>query len=356
MGLFFRKSVSFGPLRLTASKQGLSTSFGIKGARVTAGPRGTYVTVSSHGVYYRQRVGIPTPTPPSSRAVQQTTVPQVVTDEALAVDSVFHVPVNELVASNQSELVAKLNQNVAAFNPAWILGILTFLALFMVSTAPIPAWLLVAAGATLTILVSRRFKLAHTHEIHYSLDPQAEQRFVATQQAISALGSCSRVWVLNTSTATPDFKRNAGAQALVTRKGAAVGTLGTKGFKSSLPVPSIQANSAVFHFLPDQILLFTHGRYASMQYGQLAVDVNATRFIETESVPSDSLRVGTTWRFVNKKGGPDKRFNNNRQIPVLQYGEVALKVPPSLQVILQTSNLEKAQAFTSQLRTLTSGS
>jgi hypothetical protein len=37
-----------------------------------------------------------------------------------------------------------------------------------------------------------------------------------------------------------------------------------------------------------------------------------TRFIEDGPVPD------TTWRFVNKNGTPDRRFDNNRRLPVMQ--------------------------------------
>jgi hypothetical protein len=220
----------------------------------------------------------------------------------------------------------------------------------MVPSSPVAGTILVALGFFITIFVARRFKAAHTHEIHYSLDANATERYAATQRAISSLASCSRVWVLNTSSSTSDFKRNAGASTLITRRSASIGALLTKGFKASLPVSSIEANGTVFHFLPDQILLFSGKRYASIQYEELSVEVRATRFVETDAVPPDARQVDTTWRFVNKNGGPDRRFNNNRQIPVLQYGEVTFRTNAGLQVILQASNVDKAQAFASQFR------
>jgi hypothetical protein len=229
--------------------------------------------------------------------------------------------------------------------------VLSGLALFMVPSSPVIASILILIGLVLAIWVARRFKAAHTQEIHYSLDADATERYSTMQRAISALGSCSRVWVLNTSTSTSDLKRNAGAGTLITRKPASIGTLATRGFKSSLPVSSVEANGTVFHFLPDQILLFSGRRYASVQYGQLFIDLRATRFVETEPVPGDSRPVDTTWRFVNKKGGPDRRFNDNRQIPVLQYGEMTLRTNAGLRVILQASNVEKARAFASQFGT-----
>src|SRR5437016_13188603 len=57
MGYFFRRSAKLGPFRLNFSKSGIGASVGVKGARVTMTPRGTtYVTVGSHGFYYRETV------------------------------------------------------------------------------------------------------------------------------------------------------------------------------------------------------------------------------------------------------------------------------------------------------------
>jgi hypothetical protein len=49
MGFMFRKSKKFGPLRVTASKRGLSTSIGVPGARLTKGPNGKRATLSVPG-------------------------------------------------------------------------------------------------------------------------------------------------------------------------------------------------------------------------------------------------------------------------------------------------------------------
>jgi len=55
MGYFFRRSAKFRPFRLNFSKSGIGASIGVKGARLTMTPRGTsYITVGSHGFYYRE--------------------------------------------------------------------------------------------------------------------------------------------------------------------------------------------------------------------------------------------------------------------------------------------------------------
>lgn len=56
MGLFFRKSLRFGPLRINFSKSGIGLSAGVKGLRIGTGPRGRYISGGRYGIYYRQSI------------------------------------------------------------------------------------------------------------------------------------------------------------------------------------------------------------------------------------------------------------------------------------------------------------
>lgn len=56
MGFYFRKSKSFGPIRLNFSKSGIGVSTGVKGARLIFSPNGTYVHLGRHGIYYKKKI------------------------------------------------------------------------------------------------------------------------------------------------------------------------------------------------------------------------------------------------------------------------------------------------------------
>jgi hypothetical protein len=73
---------------------------------------------------------------------------------------------------------------------------------------------------------------------------------------------------------------------------------------------------------------------------------------EDEGVPSDSQVVGYTWRFVNKKGGPDRRFNNNRQIPEVLYQDMNIQGPGNLRKVLQISQVTDRGGFDNALNCL----
>lgn len=76
----------------------------------------------------------------------------------------------------------------------------------------------------------------------------------------------------------------------------------------------------------------------AISYDELNILWNNTVFIEDDGVPSDTQIVGQTWRYVNKGGGPDRRFKNNRRIPQVLYQQMGIQGPGGLQKILHISH------------------
>ena len=64
MGWYLRKAFRLGPLRLNLSKRGVGASIGVKGARLGVDAGGKpYVAGGRYGLYFRQRLGAPSPAP-----------------------------------------------------------------------------------------------------------------------------------------------------------------------------------------------------------------------------------------------------------------------------------------------------
>lgn len=103
------------------------------------------------------------------------------------------------------------------------------------------------------------------------------------------------------------------------------------------------------YFFPDRILIYQGAGVGAVPYSELSVQFKPVVLVEADSVPSDSEVIGQTWRYVNKNGGPDRRFANNPQIPILRYGELTLRSPSGLNFVLQCSNVGRGAAFKSGL-------
>jgi hypothetical protein len=100
---------------------------------------------------------------------------------------------------------------------------------------------------------------------------------------------------------------------------------------TNVSVLTITVGAASLSFLPDRVLLRDGRRFSDIGYDSLRVRAAPTRFVEDGAVPADAQQVDTTWRYVNVKGGPDRRYKNNRQLPVLLYGDLRLSSSTGLQ-------------------------
>ncbi len=74
-----------------------------------------------------------------------------------------------------------------------------------------------------------------------------------------------------------------------------------------------------------------HGNdFALVDLRELSLAVSRQRFIEEESVPADARIVGTTWEKVNRDGSRDRRFADNRELPIVEYGALTLRSPTGI--------------------------
>jgi len=102
MPWYFRKSIGFGISRVNFSKSGISYSFGVKGARINTGPRGTYVSFGSHGIYYRKKIAT------SSGAQTQFSEPVNDDSEPIA-HTITSAPIAQLTDADSREFIDELS-------------------------------------------------------------------------------------------------------------------------------------------------------------------------------------------------------------------------------------------------------
>jgi len=122
--------------------------------------------------------------------------------------------------------------------------------------------------------------------------------------------------------------------------------------KTNIDVPILHAGRQTLAFMPDRVLVFESAGVGAVGYDALKAEVGETQFIEDEGVPSDANVVGQTWRYVNKKGGPDRRFSHNPEIPIVQYGQFALQSGTGLNELFQASRVQAVKQFTASLAQL----
>ena len=179
--------------------------------------------------------------------------------------------------------------------------------------------------------------LKGTAILSYSLEDDASRRFSLLQDSLNQVGRCEAVWHVEAAAHTRDWKHNAGVNTLTKRSSSRPDTgLPTK-VQCNLKVPILRAGRTTLYFFPDRLLVYNRGGVGALPYDALNVQAGQVRLVESERPPRDATQIGTTWQFVNKKGGPDRRFKNNRQLSVMLYGELFMSSPTGLKELFHVS-------------------
>lgn len=358
MGFYLRKSVKVGPLRFNLSSSGVGVSAGVRGFRVGTGPRGNYVHVGCSGVHYRHT--FPRARPRSPRSVPSDVSPQPASPE---IPPGTHEPLAEIesgsvtamVDSSSSDLLAELNakRRIARLGPVALGG--GFVVVGFALLAAWPVWalaLLLAIAALGAVFALRRDTLAKTSVLFYELDEEMERAYGRLHEWASALAGCSRVWHIEAEGAVRDRKYHAGASHLVRRQPTRIRLAEPPYLTTNIATVAIEVGRQTLHFFPDRLLVYDPGGVGAVAYRDLKLDPARTTFIEDGGVPPDAVVIDYTWRYVNRAGGPDRRFTNNPRLPVCQYDQLHLWSDSGLNERIQLSRVGLVEGFSSAVRHL----
>ncbi|MDH5931493.1 DUF4236 domain-containing protein [Vibrio splendidus] len=348
MRLYIRKSISVGPFRFNLSKSGLGVSAGIKGLRVGTGPRGNYVRMGVKGIYYRTTI-------PKNSNNQHDSV-NIDPIEACVPLSSTHEPLKEIessdvtqiVDSSSAELLNELNSKRTK-SSSWPFVITLFFSLaFIAYKSQLPQWAIatiLGVGCILTWVAHTKDILAKTTVLFYDFEPEMESAYAQLLESAERLAKCSKVWHIAASGRVIARKYHAGASDLVERKGTTIRVTEPLNLQTNIMTVAIVVGRQTLHFLPDRVLIYDVAGIGAVSYKELSITVNDRQFIEDGSVPSDAQVVDKTWKYVNKSGGPDRRFKDNYEIPICLYQDMSFFSQSGLNELIQLSSRGPANDF-----------
>ncbi len=173
--------------------------------------------------------------------------------------------------------------------------------------------------------------------LHYVFDPLGEKVQEGLERLLAAFERAHAIWAVHHEDVHGDWKRNAGAGTSVGRRLVHVGWGAPSFIETNARVGFLNVDGIRLFFFPDRLLIFGSGGVSAVRYADLNLEAGRVQFREEGGVPRDAKVMGTTWRYVNKDGGPDRRFNNNYQIPIVLYGTIDVSAPSGMRLSLQTS-------------------
>jgi hypothetical protein len=342
MGFYLRKSIKVGPLRFNLSKSGVGVSAGVKGLRFGVGPRGNYVHMGRGGLYYRATL----PHTPFIQTREKNRLPekydpQVPIGTHAPLEEIESEDITKIIDSSSRELLNELNQKRAMVRiwPIVVAGSALVLLFGLWNKWSNVLLTAISIISVIAIYVARsRDIVAKTVVLFYNFDSEMEDIYDKFHGYAEKLASCAAAWHIEAAGKVYDRKYHAGASNLVRRKRTHIRKAEPPYVKTNIETVAIGVGRQTLYFFPERVLVYDTNGVGAVSYSDLHVKIETTKFIESESVPMDAKIVDKTWRYVNKSGGPDRRFKNNTEIPICLYEEISLSSKSGLNELLQLSH------------------
>jgi hypothetical protein len=359
VGFRFRKSVSILPgLRVNFSTGGTSLSLGRRGFHYTLGPKGTRVTVGIPGTGLSWTQYTPHGSSSPGHAQRKEHREARVEPQRLATDPPL-VPIESASAEKVSALstselalLLKSAHSRIRLSPLVLFLCCVLLIISFRSNYGIIIQLSIIYSAIAIPFSIFLDRYRRSVKIEYELDKVSSVIASALAESFADLKACRSIWSIRAEAYTSDWKRHAGATRLNKRQRIYLQSKKPACIRGRVAFPAINLGADELYFLPDAALLVTKHSVAALHYHDFSISASPTRFIEEETVPDDARVVGETWRFVNKSGGPDRRFNFNKRLPICLYGEMDFQSPGGLNARIQFSNYSAGDRFFKVFETL----
>ncbi len=191
--------------------------------------------------------------------------------------------------------------------------------------------------------------------LFYNFEAGATEKFRALVSAFEGLGGAHIAWHIPARGEVNDltaWKRNAGADRLLRRVAITLQLRLPKVVRCNIDVPCVPVGVQNLYFFPDFLLVQSRQRFGAIGYDKLEIHTEPTNFIEEEQVPRDTRVLYETWKHPNKRGGPDRRFKYNRQIPVCRYEAIHFSSGSGVNELVQVSRFGHGVAFAQAIAVL----
>lgn len=353
MGLTFSRSVRIGPVRFNFSGAGIGASVGVPGFRIGADPRGAYISGGVGGFRYRRSLNLARSNR-SNRLPGDHGAPAPADGDVEPITSSTHdydmLSVLELTDSDSDALLRSMNEQRQKTS-LWpfVIGAILFMYVVLMSTiSAFPGGVHFVLLIAMVIVVAWVFwqdKMRKATVLFFEPDAVTADHFEALCSALSSAGSMHKLKAVVSTSRYADRKYSAGASEGLRFSPASLRLGQGPGVVANIDVPVVKTGRTTLVFYPERILAFQGDSVGAIAYDCLLPVEESTRFIEHEAVPHDAQVIDTTWQYVNRNGGPDRRFKNNRELPVCAYTQLSLTTQSGLDIRLLGSRERGFQPF-----------
>lgn len=346
MGFRFRKSFNLGlGFKVNLSKSGVGYSWGIPGYRITKTAKGrtrkTY-SIPGTGISYTEE----------DSNKKQITKPRIIeqeqnqnlqqNDKGTVYDANKFSEVQDIeTAKIQNFQPAEYKEFLRKITFLFFIKYFTlflFIGLLLVYFSYKSSSVWVFFGSLLSLIIYFLLKIFARIKIEYDFQDETENAYKEYVEVWKDLKKSKRVWQIYRTAKVVDRKNMYGAKNAIERDKLKISFRLPWFLKSNINAPVLYFKKVTLILLPDKVLVINKFHAGAVNQKNVNMHFYNQGFVEGEVKPEDSELIQYQWLHPNKSGGPDKRFQNNRQLPVYRYSYVDITSPEGINEQVMVTN------------------
>lgn len=313
MGLNFRKSINLGGgFKINLSKSGVGYSFNVPGGRVTRTASGK-IRFNYNGVKSKGK---------SSTKDK---------DESVKSSDIENADIGNFQSIEYRVIIDKIAKLLWINRIGNVFILLALLAF-------INRYFLISIGVGLVLKILVRTALCVNFE--YNLDDKLKENHDEKVQAWLKISECNKLWQVVSESKVTNKKAIAGIERNVIRKSVKIIKKTPYFLSVNAEVIQLKLNKEKLILLPDKLLIVRGCKVGAISYNNFSIEISSAEFVESKKSTKDAKIIDYRWQYSNKNGEADKRYKENRKIPIYLYGIIYLKSEEGLNVEILGSNFE----------------
>lgn len=331
MGFRYRKSINLGKgFRVNMSKSGPGFSWGGKGFRITRTANGNIrgsAYIPGTGIGYQKDFGNPmkkaTNKKNNSKKEPKNNSSNIMDNVTRYENNLESIRTNEM--ADVIDAISKNKRNK-------IIAILLLIA-GLILTIVNPFFLLLSLGGILFYLYSKKNdKIA----LDYELSDEASEELDLSNNILEGILESDEVWLVK---ATEEVDYNGEVALNIIERYPISYFEGTDGeITSNVKAYTLDCGSTKLIFMPDSLFIKENGKFHALAFKEMNINLTKALFLEDQKVANDARVVGKTYLHTNKDGSADKRYKDNPEMTLVEYGALSLTEAAALDILLVFSD------------------
>lgn len=317
MGFRFRKSINLGMgFRINMSKSGPGFSWGGKGFRLTKTAKGNIrgtAYIPGTGLSYQKEFKNPLASglEKVSETKESPRIEKSIKEQTYENTRSYKVDFTQIHSTALEEII----QASKAKRPYRLMGLILSIGgifLFFINHYLI---FLTLIGAILYFYKQESDDI----NIDYDFTEASQKEYDLTQKLLAGILESDQVFFIDR------LGEDGDKFVILERRPIKISNKLPGKISTNVEVTSLRSNDMGLSFLPDALLFDKNGSYKAVSYEDMDVDLRSDEFYESGEVANDASIIGKTYLHTNKNGEPDKRYKENPEITLVEYGILEMK-------------------------------